>query len=175
MDHITTYINACIQFNIIETFVNVLESYKHFHTIEVHERCFIISEDTVLTYFCLIDRAEPFRSKRSWLILYIIKIWVLSVKQKYVNSIFSVIMKHLYAWQKKDPCTMFWQNKFCQIVVHRKPYQNIYKSQNGGFFKKCHFWGGLRLNEFVSCNYHFLFNIWVLFYECQNFDSDGRF
>ena len=30
---------------------------------------------------------------------------------------------------------MFWQNKLWQAVVHHKPYQNIYKSQNRGFFK----------------------------------------
>ena len=29
----------------------VLESYKHFHTIKVHEGCFTISEDTVLIIF----------------------------------------------------------------------------------------------------------------------------
>ena len=43
----------------------VLESYKRFHTMEVHEGYFIISENTVLTYFCLTDRAETFSIKRS--------------------------------------------------------------------------------------------------------------
>ena len=49
-----TCINGCIHFNIIENFIKltvVLESYKHFHTIKVHEGCFIISEDTVLMMF----------------------------------------------------------------------------------------------------------------------------
>ena len=78
-----------------------LESYKHFHTIEVHEERFIISENTVLTYFSLTDETETFGTKRSWLILDVIKISALSVKQKYVNTVFSLIMKHLYAWEKK--------------------------------------------------------------------------
>ena len=68
MNDIITCINACIRFNIIETFMKLtvaLESYKHFHTIEVHEGCFIISENTVLTYFCLTDGAESSRTKGS--------------------------------------------------------------------------------------------------------------
>ena len=60
----------------------VLESYKHFYTIEVHEGCFMISKNTVLIYVYLTDRAEPFRTKRSSLILYIMKISALWVKQK---------------------------------------------------------------------------------------------
>ena len=63
-----TCINAYIQFSIIETFMKltvVLDSYPQFHTIEIHEGCSIISDNTVLTYFCLTDRVETFRTKRS--------------------------------------------------------------------------------------------------------------
>ena len=79
-----TCINEYIEFIIIETFMKltvVLENYQYFHIIEVHEGYFIISENTVLTYFCLTDTAEPFRTKRSRLVLYVIKFSVLSVKK----------------------------------------------------------------------------------------------
>ena len=104
-----TCINVCIQFNIIETFVKltiILESYKHFHIIEVHEGCFIISTNTVLIYFCLTDRAEPFRTKRSRLILYIIKISALSVRQKYEKYHWHYILSYyetlLCLWKKTN-------------------------------------------------------------------------
>ena len=34
---------------------------------------------------------------------------------------------------------MFWQNKLSQVVLHHKPYQSMYQSQNRGFFKKMTF------------------------------------
>ena len=55
--------------------------------------------------------------------------------------------------QKKRPIYMFWHNKLCQVVVHYKPYQNIYKSQNRVFFKRMTFLlMGAPLKVFIISN-----------------------